>query len=210
VCVALVPVAIVTRCALIVAHIDRLDPETFTLARLEGLVAGAFVASLLREPPGLGPYRTRIRSVAAGGVLAVFATIVAQHSASPSGVVMHSIGLSVVGLTAAAVVADLMANPRSLMARWLSLAPLRWVGTISYGLYVIHAPVALLLGPRISSSMLAPAVLLTSTALAAASWYWFESPILSFKRRCPMPDARREVPDASPRAAPSLSLPVDT
>jgi peptidoglycan/LPS O-acetylase OafA/YrhL len=57
---------------------------------------------------------------------------------------------------------------------------LTWIGSISYGLYVYHFPVILLL----RTSEVHPLVSIAATfAVATLSWYCFEKPILRLKQR---------------------------
>ena len=69
--------------------------------------------------------------------------------------------------------------------RW---APLRWLGRISYGFYVIHA----VYGPWLHATFGAPYIrfilqLGLTIPVAAISWYLLESPLLRLKTRFPMP-----------------------
>jgi peptidoglycan/LPS O-acetylase OafA/YrhL len=82
------------------------------------------------------------------------------------------------------------ASPFGRMARW---AWLRALGMIAYGTYLIHETVAgLVFGvarghwpyvERLSELWLNVAALAITIALAAASWRWFEKPIVRFGRR---------------------------
>jgi len=77
--------------------------------------------------------------------------------------------------------------PRVLQWFWL-----RWIGQISYGVYVIHALFGHWLHEHFSSAPVVFVLQLGITIpLAALSWYLFESPILTQKRRWPMPSKRR-------------------
>ena len=91
-----------------------------------------------------------------------------------------------VGVGAGLVIA-LVRRPRMLQWRWLS-----WIGQISYGVYVIHAVFGAWLHSRFTLAQ-APLIFViqigVTLPLAAASWYWFESPILRLKRHWPMPSA---------------------
>ncbi len=71
---------------------------------------------------------------------------------------------------------------------------MRFTGKISYSLYVLHPVVFVLVMPALAVAPV-PAtldlglnlekialVLLASTAAAAASWFYFEKPILGFKK----------------------------
>jgi peptidoglycan/LPS O-acetylase OafA/YrhL len=47
---------------------------------------------------------------------------------------------AVLALAVAVVILDLVARPEGLLSRFLSLAPLVWLGGISYGIYLWHYP----------------------------------------------------------------------
>jgi peptidoglycan/LPS O-acetylase OafA/YrhL len=77
---------------------------------------------------------------------------------------------------------------------------LRWVGGLAYGLYMIHQAIfglgySLLHRepgvPGASDVVLIFAALLTSLGLAAASWRWFEKPILALGHRVSYDSRRR-------------------
>ncbi len=53
----------------------------------------------------------------------------------------YSGGFFLIGLAVAAVILSAVAAPRSIVPRVLSLAPVRYVGRISYGLYIWHWPI---------------------------------------------------------------------
>jgi peptidoglycan/LPS O-acetylase OafA/YrhL len=62
--------------------------------------------------------------------------------------------------------------------RWLNWAPIAWVGTISYSLYLWQEPMT-------SLTVQVPVIvkLLGALALAIASRYWIELPFLALRRR---------------------------
>lgn len=89
--------------------------------------------------------------------------------------------------------------------RVLSLGPLRQVGKISYGLYMIHSFVFAFVGQHLLGVKGMFAGIGTSVVIAALSWRFFESPILQIGRRGPkrkqatIPDlARMTVPAGLP------------
>jgi peptidoglycan/LPS O-acetylase OafA/YrhL len=90
-----------------------------------------------------------------------------------------------VALASGAVIAwavTAQATSSALLA--VSSRPLRGLGRISYGVYLWHLPLALLLSPHLTPWALAAATLAVSVGLAAASWRFVEQPMLRrFPRR---------------------------
>ncbi len=87
--------------------------------------------------------RRLTRVVAALGMLGasvLLAAVLYVHGEDP---ILYRGGFLVVALAVAAVVAAVVGVPGSLLARALSLAPLRLLGRISYGVYLWHWPVQL-------------------------------------------------------------------
>lgn len=66
--------------------------------------------------------------------------------------------------------------------KWLEYKPLRWFGTISYGLYLWHGVLIPLPWQELGIEPLIP-MLLAPIALATASYYFLEAPLLSQWRR---------------------------
>lgn len=72
--------------------------------------------------------------------------------------------------------------------KWLQWGWLENLGRVSYGIYVIHGCISPWLRANIADPLMRTVVLLSlSIVLASLSWKLFESPILSFKDRWPMP-----------------------
>ena len=53
----------------------------------------------------------------------------------------YSGGFFLIGLSVASVILSAVGAPHSIVPRMLSVAPIRYVGRISYGLYIWHWPI---------------------------------------------------------------------
>ena len=107
-------------------------------------------------------------------------------------------GFLLASILSAAAIVGLVESGGGLVARVFSLKPLLWVGTRSYGIYLWHYPLALLMTPQNAASDLPwwhPVVLAVVIGLVAeASYRLVEQPIRTgtFRFwRAPRPVARR-------------------
>jgi peptidoglycan/LPS O-acetylase OafA/YrhL len=95
-------------------------------------------------------------------------------------------GLVLLSLATVLVVAAVTV-PGSLLGRLLGLAPLRWVGVRSYGIYLWHYPLIVLTAPALMAGGLsmprAVAAAVASVAVAALSWKYVEEPVRRGFRR---------------------------
>ena len=163
------------------AGLDRVYYGTDT--RAQDLLVGAALAALLhtrREPWAAPSSRAgRAALAVAGGTglgLVVAAVVVAQGS---SAWLYHG-GFLGLAVGAAALLAAVALAPGGLWARALSPAPVRYVGRISYGLYLWHWPVFLVLDHArtgLAGGHLLGARLAASLAVAAVSYHLLEVPI---------------------------------
>jgi peptidoglycan/LPS O-acetylase OafA/YrhL len=160
--------------------------STFTLTRLDGLAAGCLLAFI--------PFRLRhsVAMLLLGGV----GLPIALHFQWKSFVASFAL------LFFSGVI--LMANRGLIVPAW---TPLRYVGKISYGLYLLHVPVFDIIRefahPQGMLQSMAVFVFAISAAIAAASlsWFFLESPILRWKRyfesECATPSTVGAVPRPS-------------
>ena len=177
-----------------------------------GLAVGAFLAVLLLgrgvggEAGGMTSRPVRW-ALGTGGTVAIL--ILAALSVVMSGDldVVYRGGLVVVALLSAVAIAALVV-PGSLLARVLDVAPVRWVGLRSYGLYLWHWPVFVLVSasyPAVAhdgvDGVVRGAIALAITVVAAALSYRFiEQPI----RRHGFRATARAVLDSAPRSRRAL------
>ena len=158
-----------------------------TFARADTLAVGALLAQLERSRglPSRGVAWFWLAAIAAA-----IATFVIRRleltSVAPT--LMYNLKWPVIALgVGAGLLAVLMRPPQMLQWFWM-----RWIGQISYGVYVIHALLLRPLHARFDSSLVVFVLQLGLTLpLAALSWYFFEAPILAQKHRWPMPSAHR-------------------
>jgi peptidoglycan/LPS O-acetylase OafA/YrhL len=77
---------------------------------------------------------------AVAGVVGAALSIVLWTTTSTTSGFPYEGGFFLIGLATAGVIAAVVGAPRSLVPRFLSLAPIRYIGRISYGIYIWHWP----------------------------------------------------------------------
>jgi len=160
-----------------------------TDTRAQSLLIGAIVGILLFMH---GPLRSRAAQIAlrVAAVVGAGYTLWLFWRMSERTDALYQGGFLIAALAVSAVIAAVMQPDHGLLGRFLSLSPLRWVGRISYGLYLWHWPVYLALtGTRTGLdgvALLTVRVALT-VALAALSFYALERPIRAGTFRLPRP-----------------------
>jgi peptidoglycan/LPS O-acetylase OafA/YrhL len=89
-------------------------------------------------------------------------------------------GMFLISISTAMLIAAI-AHPASLIGRFLSMRPLKWIGLRSYGIYLWHFPVIVLLSPKINTGDLSfvrtVLQLLIIFMFAALSYRFIEDPI---------------------------------
>ena len=154
------------------AGVDRLYYGTDT--RIQSLMVGALLAVVLSVRRPVAAAARAFGGAGAAGLAIAF------YAVDGGGGFLYLGGFLGVALAAAATVWMAASAPGCGLSRMLSLAPLRYVGRISYGLYLYHWPLFLLLtssrtGLR-SGSLLVVRFAATFVA-AAASNRWVEVPV---------------------------------
>ncbi len=96
--------------------------------------------------------------------------------------VLYLGGYTVVGAATALVIATSVCNPHPLMIGMLEAKWLRWVGRVSYGLYIWHIPMFKLALAYVGKPWLQNVLAISGTfAVATLSYYYLEKPFLRMK-----------------------------
>jgi peptidoglycan/LPS O-acetylase OafA/YrhL len=157
---------------------DPSRPYYGTDARASQLLVGALLAILLlRWQPRARSVRLALQWLAlAASILIAYAFV----EASDRGAILYHGGFLVFAACTAIVVAAIVQETRSPLKAALSLAPMRWIGRVSYGIYLWHWPIAVALTPQhtgISGWELDVLRVGATFVVAALSYYLVELPI---------------------------------
>jgi peptidoglycan/LPS O-acetylase OafA/YrhL len=156
----------------------------------QSILIGAAIASAMtiiemrRGNEGMAPVaRSAVArwSLVVLGFAGFAATLTLTYTLSGTSSFDYRGGFFVSALSAAAIIIGAVSVPRGPIARVLSLPPLIWLGTISYGAYLWHYPIYVYLDPARTGLVGLPllAVRFAGTfALAAASYYLVERPVM--------------------------------
>jgi peptidoglycan/LPS O-acetylase OafA/YrhL len=126
------------------AHTSRVYLGTDT--RAAGLLAGAALATVM--PPDTAFEATTVRWLDGAGCVAAMGLGVAWWRLAGEDPFLYRGGLWLTEIGVLVLIACAVAGRRSLVARALAFRPLTLVGTISYGVYLWHWPVNVLLTPE--------------------------------------------------------------
>lgn len=188
----LILISLVITFAVYEAHIGRLhNIQYLPTSHVAELGSGILLAVWLRE--GL-PAAARILATEGAALLALVALVVCEF-------VLNNYWWSFPAVTLACwpLVAHVVTNESSGLTRFFSQRALVWMGRRSYGFYIWHYPIILLLDRSVSSSWLVAAVALPLTLMATVlSWRLVEQPVLRYKDARWHAPAKSEIGAATP------------
>ena len=173
-----------------------------TPARMDALGFGALLAVFIRDAAAWERVR-RWGGRATAGIAVVLGALVVGHNGLPQfGAGIQTVGYTLIALLSAATLAAVLLAPRGgALRRWFEAGWLRALGKYSYGIYVFHYPLLIVVAghygfaevPELWGSEI-PAQLLLTTAVglvsfgaAWLSWHLYEKHFLKLKRFFPMP-----------------------
>ena len=150
-----------------------------TTSRAWELLVGAGLGYLIAGRPQPGPAARRALGLASPVALIGLGWF--WWNASTTAAFGFDGGFVLYCVLAAIVIADVAQVRPSPVGRVLAVAPLRGIGRISYGLYLYHWPIFLLLPLfwHLSGTSLNLARLAVTFLVAVTSWFLLERPILS-------------------------------
>ncbi|OWR27726.1 acetyltransferase [Saccharibacillus sp. O23] len=182
--VYILTLAVVSAAAMAILYNPDLDPSRVyygTDTRAFALLAGAALAVVWPSrslSAAIGPAARFALEAVGLAALAYLAYAMLTGSEYDSSLYGGGMALQAI---AAALLIGALAHPASLLSRVFGIAPLRWIGRHSYGLYLWHYPVIALTTPSVDTDgvdWLRIALQLTATfVLAALSLKYIEDPI---------------------------------
>jgi peptidoglycan/LPS O-acetylase OafA/YrhL len=148
--------------------------------RIDELLLGSMLAFVLFDKPSrdaLSAFLKKHRYLSLLGLLLmpVVGALAPIFSRS-----LPLFGFPLIGLFAVVAVADCVLVPANPLSRLMSFKPFVYVGTISYGIYLWHLPVRVMLRDFSGDSLLL--ALVVSIAVADLSFHLVEKPMLENRR----------------------------
>ncbi len=170
----------------VLAHSGNVTRSYYgTDTRAAAFLVGAAVAAVLAGNVAVSTRRRRpvLALVGVGGAGA--SAYLWTHLSGSSNWLFHG-GLALAALSTAAVIVCIVRGPVGVVSRVCSVAPLRVLGRVSYGVYLWHWPMFLVLDHRrtgLNGLSLLTVRLGAVAAATALSWFLIERPVL--ERRAP-------------------------
>ena len=189
---ALIVTSFLVRLLLAASHHDV---YSLTLTRLDGLAAGGVLA-VLQSQGSLRRYRSFLAVLTT--LAAVLVVVLGAHFRNFGNAWFLASKYSLLAAMYAGALGWVLCSPTSPLCRALEVRPLRFVGRVSYGLYVWHPLVFTTVfkllhyrRPWLEASVSFALVFAT----ACLSWYAFERPFLRLKDRfAPEPHLTPQAP----------------
>lgn len=202
--IALIVCAPIARAITLASGVNWRWTLMFTPLRLDTLALGALIALAERKSPPAFDRLRRWAPAVAGTLGSVVLLLILEGAFARDSALVGSIGYSLLAMCFGALLLLSLRPPRLLGAA-LRFQPLRRIGAVSYGIYILH-PLGYLLGATVLArvgivvdSPFLHLIVYSVIAYAAAevSFRVFETPLLKLKRHfedrpTPVPSERKQ------------------
>jgi peptidoglycan/LPS O-acetylase OafA/YrhL len=149
---------------------------------LPTIAAGVLLAFALSTETGRQPLRFFARPLLPAAVMV--GLVIASFEVQELARWLYLGGYVIIAILFTALVGHVVLAPESGPSRLLSAKPVVWLGTRSYGFYIWHYPIVLLMRHDLHETWLrAAVVLLISLVVTELSWRLVEQPFLRLKNR---------------------------
>jgi len=181
-------VAPITRVVLFYIWPDKIFHFLLVPCRADALLLGVAAAMWMRNASAAKWLRHHKNYLwAAGGILLAGAGVITLHGRWIHGIdVMTSFGLTWLALLYTSVLLLAVTQPQSWLGAVLQFGPLRSLGSIAYGVYLLHYVLLVALKTNIRSwpyAVVAGLALTATLMLSALSWRYFEKPLIDYGHR---------------------------
>lgn len=164
------------------ARIERMYYATDT--RADGLLIGCLVALLLcwNLLPGSDLFRWLMKAAAALGAILILGLAITTTNQE---LFLYAGGFTLVAVAVGAIIIVLMLWPPAVVLSVLRFSPLRWIGRVSYGLYLWHWPVREFICPNLETASVGRlvAAVAVTFVITSLSFYLVEGRFLEMKER---------------------------
>jgi peptidoglycan/LPS O-acetylase OafA/YrhL len=132
------------------------------------------------------------------GASVILGLLVALFFLQEGALWLYLVGFTLAGLAVTVLIAHVLQAPESPVATSLRVRPAVWLGERSYGFYLWHYPVLLVLADHVGNTLIRGLIgLVLTLAFTQASWIFVEQPFLRRKPRFE-PASRARDPEALP------------